>query len=76
MSSEYLSASEAAREVSKKFKLDIRPRDISMSIYTGRLDERRCPLIAGRRHVPKDFLPEIAEKLRGIKRRPRKEGAK
>jgi hypothetical protein len=54
----HLTVSEAARA------WDISPRVISDLFYARRLDDRRCPIVGGRRLIPEDYLPEIAEALR------------
>jgi hypothetical protein len=40
------------------------PRVISDLFYARRLDDRRCPIVAGRRLIPSDYLPEIEAILR------------
>jgi hypothetical protein len=54
----YLTVGEAARE------LGCLPSVISNAIYRGAIDPRRCPLLGGRRHIPRDYLPQIAKLLR------------
>ncbi len=53
MIDELFTVSEAARI------LNVRPRIISDLFYQRSLDGKRCPLIGGRRLIPKDFLPVI-----------------
>jgi hypothetical protein len=54
----HITVSEAARA------WDIPPRTISDLFYARRLDDRRCPIVGGRRLIPHDYLPVIAEALR------------
>ena len=37
-----------------------RPQDIANAFYRRKLDDRRVVRVAGRRIIPKDYLPEIA----------------
>ncbi len=53
----FLSVSELAREIG------CRPRDISDAFYSRVLDDSRCPLVAGRRLVPRDYVPEVQRVL-------------
>jgi hypothetical protein len=43
-------------------------RAISDAIYRGHLDEGRCPVVAGRRLIPRDYLPDVIRILaeRGV----------
>ena len=54
----HLSVSEAAR------RWGIPPRLLSDLFYARRLDDRRCPIVGGRRLIPEDYLPEIEAVLR------------
>ena len=54
----HLSVSEAARH------LNARPRDISDIFYRRQLRDDLCPIVAGRRLIPEDYLPEIARALK------------
>ena len=59
-----LTVSEAAIELENQFQIPCAPRTLSDLIYTRRLDAKRCPLQNGRRLIPRDYLPRIAELLR------------
>ena len=54
----YLSVSEAAR------RLKARPKDISDLFYRRRLRDDLCPIVAGRRLIPEDYLDRIAQVLK------------
>jgi hypothetical protein len=54
----FLSVSEVAR------RLGARPRHIADLFYQRRPDDKRCPVIGGRRIVPVDYLGEIEAVLR------------
>ena len=54
----HLSVSEAAR------LLKARPRDISDLFYRRRLRDDLCPIIAGRRLIPQEYMEIIAIELR------------
>ncbi len=58
---DYLSVSDAARELGAK------PKHISDLLYQRELRDDLCPIIAGRRLIPRGYLPEILKAL--IKRR-------
>jgi hypothetical protein len=66
MSEQYLGVREVARQIG------CRPRDLSDGLYDGTLDAGRCPLVAGRRLIPRDYVPEIRKALRE-RRRQREE---
>jgi hypothetical protein len=55
---EHLSVSQAARI------LGAHPKDISDLFYQRRLRDDLCPIVAGRRIIPSDYLPMIAAALR------------
>jgi len=59
----YLSVSEAAR------RLGARPQDISGLLYRRVLRDDLCPVIGGRRMIPEDYLPLVAQALRRAQRR-------
>jgi len=54
----YLSVSEAAR------RLGARPKDISDLFYRRMLRDDLCPIVAGRRLIPDDYLDRIAAALK------------
>lgn len=58
----YLSVSEAAR------RLKARPKDISDLFYCRRLRDDLCPIVAGRRLIPEDYLDRIAQVLKRERR--------
>jgi hypothetical protein len=62
---DYLTVSEAARQIP-----GARPKDISDLLYLRRLDVGRCPLFAGRRMIPVNYLDEVAAALRQAGRLP------
>jgi hypothetical protein len=55
---DHLTVSEAAR------RWGVPPRVISDYFYARRLDDRRCPIVGGRRLIPTDYLPSIEVVLR------------
>ncbi len=58
----FLTVSEVARQLADRFP-HLRPRDISDLFYQRRLEDRRCPVVGGRRLIPRDYLPTIEEAL-------------
>lgn len=57
-----LSVSDAAR------RLNVRPRDISDLFYRRALRDDLCPIVAGRRLIPEDYLDSIAQALKRAER--------
>ncbi len=55
---DHLLVSDAAR------LLGVAPRVISDLFYARRLDDRRCPIVGGRRLIPPDYLGEVEAALR------------
>lgn len=62
--SETLIVSEAARTLSAQMGEVVRPRDISELFYRRRLEDERCPIVGGRRLIPRDYLSTIASALK------------
>ena len=54
---DYLSVSDAARE------LGVKPKHISDLLYQRELRDDLCPIVAGRRLIPRGYLPEILKAL-------------
>jgi hypothetical protein len=54
----HLSVGEAADE------LGCSPKVLSDMLYRRTLDTRRCPVVHGRRQIPRDYLPRIVAELR------------
>jgi hypothetical protein len=42
----------------------VRPRDISDLFYSRELPDQRCPIVAGRRLIPVDYVPVIMAALK------------
>jgi hypothetical protein len=42
----------------------VRPRDITDLFYGGLLPADRCPVLAGRRLIPRDLVPLVEARLR------------
>lgn len=58
----YLSVSEAAR------RLGARPKDISDLFYRRMLRDDLCPIVAGRRLIPVEYLPMVLQTLLRLRR--------
>ena len=54
---EYLSVSEVARQ------LDVKPKTISALLYQRELRDDLCPVVGGRRLIPRSYLPTIKQLL-------------
>jgi hypothetical protein len=63
--SEHLIVSEAARTLTAQLGEVVRPRAISELFYRRLLEDSRCPIVGGRRLIPPDYLPTIADALKG-----------
>jgi hypothetical protein len=61
---EFLTASMISREVEEQSGVQVNPRIISDLLYQRRLDVRNCPMIGGRRLVPRDLMPAVLHALR------------
>ena len=49
-------------DVGRRF--GVAPRVISDLFYARKLDDRRCPIIGGRRLIPAEYLPTVEAALR------------
>jgi hypothetical protein len=49
-------------EIARQF--GVPPRTISDLFYARRLDDRRCPIVGGRRMIPVEYLPDVESALR------------
>lgn len=58
--SEFLSVGQAARQIGAL------PRAITDAFYAGLLREDICPIMAGRRMIPPDYLPAIEMVLKRL----------
>ena len=63
MTAHLLTVSEAARELERRHRCRVRPRDISTMLYDRRIEDKLCPIIAGRRMIDREVLPRIEEVL-------------
>jgi hypothetical protein len=54
---QHFSVSEVARQIGA------RPKDISDLFYQRRLDDERCPIVAGRRLIPEDYVAIVKAAL-------------
>jgi hypothetical protein len=67
----HVTVSEAATAVESEYGIKpCPPRAITDLIYERRIDVDKCPLQSGRRLIPRDMLPTIADLLRRSNRLP------
>ena len=66
----HLTVSGAASELKRLFGLDVHPRDITTCLYLGKLDAEQCPIVSGRRLIPREALPDLAAILQTRRRLP------
>ena len=64
MNRDVLSVGEAAGELREQLRQDVRPRWISTLFYDRELRDDICPIVAGRRLIPRTYLPMIAQAIR------------
>ena len=62
--SDPMTVSDVARELSGRLGMDVGPRDITDLFYKRLLRDDLCPVVGGRRLIPRDYLPEILDVLR------------
>jgi len=72
-----LSVGDAAQELAEQIGQDVRPRWITTLFYDRALRDDLCPIVAGRRLIPRSYLPMIvmAMRRRGWITEPVTEGA-
>jgi hypothetical protein len=61
---EFVFVSEAARELSEKLGVRITPHQLTGRFYRRELSDDLCPIVGGRRLIPRDYLSQIADHLR------------
>ena len=61
---DFFTVSEAARELEGMVNGGVRPRDISTLFYQRELRDDLCPIVGGRRLIPRNYLDVIAMALR------------
>jgi len=64
MDSDFLSVSEAADELTRILGQPVPPRRISDLFYLRELRDDLCPVIGGRRIIPRTYLPMIGMAMR------------
>ncbi len=73
---DFLFVSEAARELGSQLGAEVRPQDLSNLFYRRALRADLCPVIAGRRLIPREYLATIRAFLVGrVLRQKRSRGA-
>lgn len=61
---EQMTASQAARELSKRLGRLVAPRVVSDLLYNRKIDDRLCPLVGGRRLITAEGLSAVEGLLR------------
>ena len=64
MTTNFLSVSETADELSVQLGQPVKPRWISTLLYDKELRDEFCPMIGGRRLIDREYLGEVARVLR------------
>lgn len=64
MTTDLLSVGGAADELSEQLGQTVRPKWITALFYDRQLRDDLCPIIGGRRLIPRNYLPMIATALR------------
>jgi hypothetical protein len=52
------------RDLRERDAVSVRPQDITDLFYKRLLPDERCPILGGRRLIPRDLVPVIEAKLR------------
>jgi hypothetical protein len=60
---EHVSVSQAIQELNEQYGLTVHPQDLSNLFYRRELRHDLCPIVGGRRLIPRDYLPLIAATL-------------
>ena len=65
---DHLTVSDAARQLAEQVGHPINPRTISTLLYQRVLRDDLCPIVGGRRLIPRTYLPAIRQVLveRGV----------
>jgi hypothetical protein len=62
---EFLTVSEIARELEQEYGVaGVAPKIISDLLYQRKVDVHTCPVVAGRRLVPRGLMPDVLRALR------------
>ena len=61
---EFVFVTEAARELREKHGVAVRPHELTNLFYRRELSDDLCPIVGGRRLIPRGYLPQIADHLR------------
>ena len=69
---ELLSVSDAVRRLALQYGAErLKPADITGLFYSRRLADDTCPIVAGRRLIPENYLAVLAMELRRAGKLPR-----
>jgi hypothetical protein len=60
---QFFTASDIPAEALRRHGIRVLPRDVSDLFYARRLDVTRCPVLAGRRLIPRDYLEDVLQAL-------------
>jgi hypothetical protein len=61
--SEYVTVSDISREVKQEHGVAVPPKTLSDLLYQRKVDVHACPVVAGRRLVPRGLVPAIIRAL-------------
>src|SRR4051812_19078684 len=61
---EYLTVTDVVNEANRRFGAGAVPRSVSDWFYARKLDIGRCPIVGGRRLIPRDYAEVILAMLR------------
>ena len=60
---DFLTVTTAANQASRLIGASVAPRVISDLFYARKLDVDRCPVVGGRRLIPRDYFPALLKVL-------------
>ena len=61
---EHMTVGGLIHELSRRVGQEVLPRAISDLFYNRVLSDERCPILGGRRLIPRDYVPEVERVLR------------
>ncbi len=61
---EVMTVTDVVTEAKRRHGIQVSPRSVSDLFYARKLDVERCPVVAGRRLIPRDYVEVILAILR------------
>ncbi len=61
---QHTTVGDLARDIGERIGREVPPRVISDLFYKRVLSDERCPILGGRRLIPRDYIPEVERVLK------------